>query len=459
MTYDLTNGSIFKNLLRFSIPYLLSCFLQTFYSLADLFIAGRFNGPATTTGISVGSQLTHMLTVVIAGLAMGATVTIGNAIGAKKQKEAGKSIGNTVVIFMIFALVVTALLILLIDPILSVLKTPDEAYSETYSYVLICFIGVPFITAYNVISSIFRGFGDTRSPLMFVAAAGAVNIVLDYILIGPLKMQAAGAALATIISQAISVALSLIFLIKKETGIKVGRQDLRPERYMIRKILSVGLPISLQDGCVQIAFLVITAIANARGLEAAAAVGIVEKIISFLFLVPSAMLSSVSAIGAQNAGAGKDWRSVKTLKSAIIICLIYGAAAVIVCELFPSALVGLFTDESSVAAAGGEYLKTYAFDTLIAGVHFCCCGFFCAYNRAVYSFISNIASITIVRIPGAYLASKFFPDTLFPMGMAAPAGSLLSAVICVCLFVHIKNSCLDLSSDPLRISEGPGRTA
>ena len=442
MKQDLTSGSILKNLLRFSIPYLISCFLQTFYGLADLFIAGQFNGADTTTGISVGSQLTHMLTVIIAGLAMGATVTIANNVGAKKDREVGKAIGNTVTIFVIFAAVVTGLLIALRNPILSALSTPAEAWSETESYVLICFIGVPFITAYNVISSIFRGMGDTKSPLLFVFIAGVVNVILDYILIGPCGMRAAGAALATIISQAISVAISLIFLLKRSRDVKLAGSDLKPEASVLKKIVGIGVPIACQDGIIQIAFLVITAIANARGLEAAAAVGIVEKVICFIFLVPSAMLSTVSAIGAQNAGAGEHGRAVKTLKLAIGICLGYAVVIIILCELIPGPIVFIFTNEENVIPLGAQYLRSYAFDTFFAGIHFCLGGFFCAYNKAIYSFISNIASAALVRIPVAYFASKLFADTLFPMGFAAPLGSLLSAIITICMFMHIKRKYL-----------------
>lgn len=379
----------------------------------------------------------HMLTVIIAGLAMGATVSIANSIGAGDEKRAARVIGNTMSVFAVFSIIATAALILLRYPILTVMSTPGEAISETHIYILICFAGVPFITAYNVISSIFRGIGDTSRPLFFVFIAGVINIILDYIFIGTAQMGAAGAALATVISQIVSVIIALIYLIKKGLGFRISLADLKFSRSALKRILGVGVPIAAQDGFVQIGFLVITVIANTRGVDAAAAVGIVEKIISFLFLVPSAMLSSVSAIGAQNAGAQKHDRSRKTLLYAIIICLSYGAVALIVCELFPEGMVSLFTKESQVIVSGGQYLRSYAFDTFLAGIHFCFCGYFCAYEKAVLSFISNLASILLVRVPGAYLASVYYPDTLLPMGMAAPAGSLFSAVICIIMFAVI----------------------
>ncbi len=444
---DLTSGSIFGNLLYFSVPYLISCFLQTFYGLADLFITGRFNGASTISAVAIGSQLMHMLTVIIVGLAMGATVSIGNAVGAKDAREAGRNIGAAVSVFAVFSVLVTMLLILTRNPILRILSTPPEAFEEAGRYVLICFIGVPFITAYNVISSIFRGLGDTKSPMVFVFAAGVINVILDYILIGPLAMGAMGAALATVISQALSVLLALLFL---RNALKprdaqaapaiLKLQDLKPDGQVLSRILKVGIPVACQDGLIQISFLVITAIANSRGVDVAAAVGIVEKIISFLFLVPSAMLSSVSAIAAQNAGAGEDDRALKTLHIAIGTCVVYGILTVIVCELWTPQIVGLFTDQPAVVTLGSQYLRSYAFDTIAAGVHFCYSGFFCAYGKAVYSFIHNIASIILMRIPGAWLASVLFPATLLPMGAAAPLGSLLSAMICIFLCRHMLKS-------------------
>jgi len=449
MKKDLTRGSVTGNLLLFSIPYLISCFLQTFYGLADLFIIGRFNDAASTTGVSVGSQLMHMITVIIAGLAMGSTVSIAGGVGSGNDSRISRSIGNTITLFAFIAVILTVILVFIRYPVLYALQAPAEAISETHIYILICFLGIPFITAYNVISSIFRGLGDTVHPLIFVFTAGVVNIILDYVFIGPLEMGAKGAALATVIAQAVSVLVSVLFLAGRNSGFRLRPADIIPERGLLKQILGVGIPIATQDGFVQIGFLVITAIANSRGVEAAAAVGIVEKIISFFFLVPSAMLSAVSAIAAQNAGAEKHARSIRTLRCAIMICLIYGAAAWALCEVFPQGLVSLFTGAESVVAAGVQYLRSYAADIFIAGIHFCFCGFFCAYELALLSFISNLASIILIRIPGAWTASVLLPETLFPMGLAAPLGSLLSAVICVIMFIILRRKRPELSSGNL----------
>ena len=435
---DLTQGSVGKNLLRFAIPYLLSAFLQTFYGLADVFITGQFNGAASITAVTVGSQVTHMLTVVIVGLAMGGTVSIGLAVGAKNQKAASRAIGNTTVLFALFAVAATALLLVGTNGILSILSVPEAAWQEARRYLIICFAGVPFITAYNVLSSIYRGLGDSRRPMYFVAVAGVFNVGLDYWMIGPLGMGAAGAALATVISQGLSVVLALVYLKRHMEGLSLSRGDFKIDSAMMGQILRVGLPVAVQDGFVQVAFLTITVIANRRGVEVAAAVGIVEKFISFLFLVPSAMLSSVSAIAAQNVGAGEHQRGRTTLYYAIGICVAVGLAVAVVCQFRAEAVLRLFAREEAVITLGAQYLRSYVFDCAIAGVHFCFSGYFCAYQRSIWSFIHNLAAILLVRIPGAWLASVYFPATLYPMGWAAPLGSLLSAIICVAVFLVIR---------------------
>ncbi len=439
MQINLTEGNLLKVLARFSVPFLVSSFLQTFYGLADLFIAGQFNGADVITAVSVGSQLTHMLTVIIVGLTMGSTVFTGKAVGEKDIKRLEYGIGNIIVLFAGFAAVATAVLLIFTDSIVDLMETPAEAVVQTEYYLAICFAGVPFITAYNVIASIFRGLGDSKSPMYFVIIAGVINVLLDILFIGPFDMKAAGAALATIIAQAVSVLAGIISLVRKNRGFRLHRDNFRLNRRVFSEVIRVGVPVSLQDGLIQVSFLVITVIANSRGIMTAAAVGIVEKIISFLFLVPSAMLSSVSAIAAQNAGAGRHERSRKSLRYGIIITVLFGILAAGLCQIFAEQIVALFSSaEPQVIKLGGQYLRAYALDCMFAGVHFCFSGYFCAYSKAIYSFAHNIISIMLIRIPGAYIASLMFPETLYPMGLAAPAGSLLSVAICTALYIMMQ---------------------
>lgn len=433
---NLTQGPLLPQMMAFAIPYLIACFLQTFYGMADLFITGLFNGAAPITAVSIGSQLMHMLTVIIVGLAMGTTVSISRAVGGRDPKEASCCIGNSVLLFALFSLIGTVLLLLAIEPILSWLKTPAEAWADTRAYLLICFAGIPFIVAYNVLAGIFRGLGDTRTPMYFVALAGFINLLLDYIFIGPLAMGAAGAAAATILSEAVSVLLCLLYLRFANLGLSLTRKDFSFDALRMRTLLAIGLPISCQDGLIQISFLIITAIANSRGVEVAAAVGIVEKVISFLFLVPSAMLSTVAAFAAQNAGAGNDARGRQALRYGIGICILFGLLCTAFVEFHAEWVISLFvTHEPEVVRLGGEYFRTYVIDCIFAGIHFCFSGYFSAYGKSIYSFLHNMISIVTIRVPGTYLAILLFPETLSPMGLAAPIGSLLSAMICVGIYM------------------------
>lgn len=441
MERDLTTGSIGRNILKFSLPYFLSYFLQTLYGMADLFIIGQFNGVASTTAVSIGSQVMHMITVMIVGIAMGTTVMIGKSVGAKQKKETSKIIGNTVSLFVCLSVVLTVVLLFFVHPIVRIMSTPQQAVEGTTAYLTICFAGIPLITAYNIISSIFRGLGDSKSPMYFIAVACGVNIVLDYVFIGGLHFGASGAALGTTLAQTISVIVALIALIairKKDTGISLKRSDLKPEGKTLKNILGIGIPISLQDGFIQISFIVITIIVNQRGLNDAAAVGIVEKIISFVFLVPSSMLSAVSAIAAQNIGAGKDERAAKTLKYAVMISMSFGLCVAVLMQFISNFVVGIFTVDTMVIHMGSQYIRSYIWDCMIAGIHFSFSGYFCAYGKSGISFLHNVLSIVLIRIPGAYFASKWFIDTLYPMGCAAPAGSLLSVIVCGIAFIYLK---------------------
>lgn len=430
MERNLTTGSVFKNIVIFSLPYFLSYFLQTLYGLADLFIIGQYEGVASTTAVSVGSQVMHMLTVMIVGLAMGTTVSIGRAVGAGDKKRMSACVGNTVTLFMLVSVVLTAALVLLVDPIVSVMSTPAEAVDGTARYLTVCFIGIPFITAYNIISSIFRGMGDSKSPMYFIAVACAANIALDYLFMGAMRLGPVGAALGTTLAQAISVLVAFI-AIRRCRSVAVSRADLRPRRDVMGQILGIGVPVALQDGLIQIAFILITVIANLRGLTDSAAVGIVEKLISFLFLVPSSMLSAVSAIGAQNIGAGDYGRAKQTMWYAIGIAVGFGVIVSVLFQFIAEPVVGLFTPDEGVIAAGGQYMHGYIFDCLFAGIHFCFSGYFCACGKSMISFIHNISGVALVRVPGAYLMSKMYPATLLPMGLATAAGSILQVLICI----------------------------
>ena len=442
MKTQLTEGNVLKNLVRFSLPFLLSYFLQTLYGLADLFIAGQFHGAEVITAVSVGSQIMHMITVIIVGLAMGPAVLIGHAVGENNKNRIRTIIFTSIVLFALVSVVFTVLLLALCPQIVGIVSTPAESVEQTRLYLFICFAGIPFITAYNVIASVFRGLGDSKSPMIYIAIACFFNIVLDFIFMGNLQMGAEGAALATVIAQAASVIISLVAAILKREKSPSEKEKLNFSSKEAKEIFKIGIPVACQDGFIQISFLLITVIANKRGVNVAAAVGIVEKIISFLFLVPSSLLSSISAIASQNIGAKKINRAEKTLSYGIKIGFCAGLVFAVLSQFFAENVISMFTSNAEVVRFGCQYIKTYVFDCVFAAIHFCFSGYFCACGKSIYAFLHNAISIIFVRIPGAYLASVMFTETLLPMGLAATCGSILSSIICAIIFssLHKKNA-------------------
>lgn len=435
---DLTQGSIMDNIMTFSLPYMLAYFLQILYGLADLFVIGQYCGVESTTAVSNGAQVMYMVTVVLIGLAMGTTVLTARAIGAKDSVRARTVVGNTVTMFAVVAIVLMVALLCLRGWIVDVMDTPAEAVSGMEHYLTICFIGIPFVIAYNIIASIYRGLGDSKSPMYFVAVACVVNIILDYAFIGALRLGAMGAALGTTLSQAASVLFALYSIRRHKGVVDICRNDLRPQHDVIKQILKIGLPIAMQDGFIQISFLAITVIANGRGIVDAAAVGIVEKFIGLVFIVPSAMLSTVSAISAQNIGADKMPRAKQTMRTAMLITSVYGLVVAVTLQFIPQVAVGLFTSDSQVLAQGSDYLRGYVWDCIFAGIHFCFSGFFTACGYALISFLHNSMSIVCARVPLAWLSSMLYPDTLYPMGLSTCTGSFISCLICIGAYWWLK---------------------
>ena len=432
---DLTQGSILGNIMTFSLPYILAYFLQILYGLADLFVIGRYCDVDSTTAVANGAQVMYLVTCVVIGLAMGTTVKTAHAIGAKDNRRASLIIGNTATMFLGLSVVLAVSLLAFRNSIVLLIDTPAEAVAGTGDYLTVCFIGIPFIMAYNIIASIFRGLGDSKSPMYFVAVACVVNILLDFFFIGYCGWGAMGAALGTTLSQMTSVGFALVAIRHHRQMFDVHRHDFKPRRDVISGILKIGFPIAMQDGFIQIAFIVITVIANGRGLYDAAAVGIVEKFIGLVFIVPSAMLSTVSAIASQNLGARQVGRAQRTMWYAMGITTTYGVVVAVILQFIPDLAVRIFSDDTQVVAMGGEYLRGYVWDCVFAGLHFCFSGFFTACGYSIISFAHNFLSIVCARIPLVYLASESYPDTLYPIGVATYLESVLSVVVCVVAYV------------------------
>lgn len=431
---SLLQGNILKSLISFAFPVLLALFLQAMYGAADLIIVGQFANTYEQSGVASGSQLFNMITMVITGLTMGVTVFVGDCIGAGKPDKAGQGIGTGIAIFAVLAVIVTALVVPFSDALAAFMHAPAEAFVQTSEYVRICGMGTVFITAYNVIGAIFRGIGDSKTPLITVAIACVINILGDLLLVAGFGMGAAGAAIATVSAQAISVFVSLHFIGKKSLPFSFSKRYIRFHGPYLTKILLVGVPIALQELLVQFSFLFIQTVVNGMGVMESAAVGVAEKVCVFLMLVASAYMQSISAFVAQNNGAGKLDRSRKALfygiKTALLAGLLMGALA-----FFGGAgLASVFSNEGAVIAYAHDYLKAYAIDCLLTAVLFCFVGYFNGCGKTVFVMVQGVIGAFCVRIPAVYLMSQIKGVSLFHIGLTTPISSAAQILLCVVAF-------------------------
>ncbi|MEI0531389.1 MATE family efflux transporter [Brachyspira pilosicoli] len=434
----LTQGKILKSLILFAFPVLIALFLQAMYGAADLIIVGKFAGTNEQSGVASGSQLFNMITMIITGLTMGITVFVGDAIGANKKEKAGKGIGSGIIIFAIIAIIITLIIVPFSDLIARYMHAPKEAFNQTSNYIKICAIGTIFIVAYNCIGAIFRGIGDSKTPLITVAIACFINIVGDIILVAIFNMGASGAAIATVSSQAISVIFSLYFISKKKLPFNFSKKYIRLEKECVKKILIIGSPIALQEMLVQFSFLFIQVIVNGMGVMESAAVGVAEKVCVFLMLVASAYMQSISAFVAQNNGAGLYERSQKALVYGIRTALIAGMCTSIITLVFGSLLSNIFSNERLVILASYSYLKAYAIDCLLTAILFCFVGYFNGCGKTLFVMIQGIVGAFFVRIPVVYLMSHIDNASLFYIGLATPISSIVQIILCLIAYNFYK---------------------
>lgn len=428
---NLTQGNILHSLISFAFPVLLALFLQAMYGAADLIIVGRFADTCEQSGVASGSQLFNMITMVITGLTMGVTVFVGDCIGAGKPDKAGRGIGTGISIFAVLAVVVTALVVPFSETLASFMHAPADAFVQTSSYVRICGIGTVFITAYNVIGAVFRGIGDSKTPLLTVAVACSINILGDLLLVAGFGMGAAGAAIATVSAQAISVIFSLYFISKKNLPFIFSKKYICFDPVCLKKILLVGVPIALQEMLVQFSFLFIQVVVNGMGVMESAAVGVAEKVCVFLMLVASAYMQSISAFVAQNNGAGNSERSRRALfygiKTALIAGLVMGTIAFFAGDLLSS----IFSGETEVIAYAHDYLKAYAVDCLLTAALFCFIGYFNGCEKTVFVMVQGVIGAFCVRIPAVFLMSRIEDASLFHIGLGTPISSVAQIIMCV----------------------------
>lgn len=433
---DLTKGNIGSTLLRFALPFLFASLLQALYGAADLFVVGQFADSAAVSAVAIGSQVMQTITGIILGISMGGTVLISRRIGEKNNEGTAITIGSLSILFIMIAIVLTPLMIFATDPAIALMHTPEESVEYTRQYIMICATGIPFIIGYNAVSGIFRGIGDSKTPVYFVLIACIINIFVDVVLVAGFKLGAAGAAIATVLAQAISFIVALIYMIKKGFTFEINRKHFKLDKEAVKQILIVGFPLALQDALVNVSFLIITAVINTLGLVASAAVGVVEKIIVFAMLPPTAFGAAVSAATAQNIGAGKPERAKKMLLYGIAYSLIFGIIATTYCQIWPETLTAIFSNDSDVIIVAGQYLKSFSIDCIMVSFIFCFNGYFSGNGKSVLSLIHSLIATFGFRIPLTYLISKMADVTLYELGWAAPLSSFVSLLICFGYFYY-----------------------
>ena len=433
-----TQGPILGPLVRFALPVLLALFLQALYGAIDLWVVGKFAEAADVSGVSTGSQITQTVAIVITGLAIGITVQVGQKIGEDRPEEAGKAIGSGITLFLLLALAVTAVMVPGAGAISRLMQAPEEALGETTAYVRLCSAGTVFIVAYNVLGSIFRGIGDSKMPLYTVGIAAVFNVAGDLFFVAALHMGAAGAAIATVMAQALSVLLSWLLIRRRKLPFTLTRADLHMSRPIVGRILGLGAPIALQDLLVSISFLVIMAIVNTRGVIASAGVGVAEKVCAFIMLVPSSYEQAMSAFVAQNVGAGEHRRARLALRYSVMMSAAVGAVMAWLAFFHGDLLSGIFAKDRQIVAAGADYLRAYGIDCLLTCFLFCFIGFFNGLGETGFVMVQGIAAAFLIRIPVAWWMSRA-TGRLFYIGLGVPCSTLAQITACFVFYAHIRS--------------------
>ncbi len=428
---DFTQGKILLPLIRFMVPVFLAMFLQAMYGAVDLLIVGKFAQSTDVSAVSTGSQIMMTITNLVTSFAMGTTILLGQRIGEGRGKEGGKVIGSSICLFAAIAGAFTLLIPLFCRPLSFLMNAPSEAFEQTAAYIRICGLGSVFIIAYNLIGSIFRGIGDSKTPLLTVLIACICNIAGDLLLVAGFRLGTEGAAIATVFAQAISVVVSLVILQRQELSFQLEKSDLRFDREIIRKVAALGIPIALQDLLVGISFLVLLAIVNGLGLIASAGIGVAEKVCGFIMLIPAAFMQAMAAFVAQNIGAGQYKRAKKALAYAIGVSTLLAVVMFVVTFWRGDLLSGIFANDRDVIFASADYLKAYAIDCLLTCFLFCFIGFFNGLGMTRFVMVQGIIGAFLVRIPVAFLMSRQIPVSMFHVGLATPCSTILQVILCL----------------------------
>jgi putative MATE family efflux protein len=435
---NLSKGNVVTQLIRFALPFIISNLIQTLYSVADMIIVGQFKGAVSMSGVNIGGQVTMLMTNLAIGLCAGATVLIAQSVGAEKTKQLQKIIGTLMTSLLILAVIMTAFMLTFHTIILKLINTPPESFPEASSYLIVTALGTIFIFGYNALSAVMRGMGDSRSPLYFVTIACAANVVLDLLFVAVFRQGASGAGIATVISQALSMFLCIIYLIRKKFVFDFRLKSFAIDKLQLKSILKLGIPISVQNLITNLSFLFMTSLVNTLGVTASAAVGAVGKYNGFAILPAIAMNAAISTMCAQNLGADREDRAKKTWLIGMAISCLISYLIFFLTRLFPREVLGMYADDPDMIRVGLPYLFAFSFDYLVVPIYFSMNGLFIGAGHTTYSLITNILSGIIVRIPMAYLLCNVFGLGLFGIGLAVPLASLSAVIMNLWFFLSGK---------------------
>ena len=434
---DFTQGSILKKLVFFMLPVLGALILQAAYGAVDLLVVGRFGSTSGLSAVSTGSQVLNLVTFVVIQFAMGITVLIARYLGEKKPQQIGAVIGGAVVVFALISIGLFIIMVCFARPISVLMQAPAEAVDLTSQYVRICGSGIFFIVAYNLLSAIFRGLGDSKSPLLFVLVACIVNVIGDLFFVAVLHKDAAGAAVATVMAQALSVVFAVILLLKKELPFAIKKSDFR-FNLQCKKFLKIGLPLALQECLTQLSFLALCAFVNRLGLEASSGYGVACKIVNFAMLVPSALMQSMASFVSQNVGAGKTKRAKKSMFTGIGVGLAVGFFVFLLVLFKGDMLAGFFSTDAGVVQKGYDYLKGFALETIVTAVLFSMVGYFNGNNKTLWVMAQGLIQTLLVRLPLAYFMSIQPNASLTKIGLAAPVSTIVGIILNVGFFLYLE---------------------
>lgn len=427
----LVEGKLYPSLIRFTIPFLLSSLLQNLYGTVDLLVIGNFSTKANVSAVATGAEIMALVTMFLLGLTTGATVLIGQFLGAKQEKTVAQVIGNSIFVFGGISILMMVIFLLAHPFLLQFLNIPAVAETSARTYTMICCLGIPLIVGYNSVCAILRGMGDSKSPLFFVAVACLVNIAGDLILSGALHMGAAGVAIATVTAQGISFMIALLHLKRKGLGVPFSKNDICFSGKMAKRIILLGIPIGIKSILVNLSFMLITSIINAMGVNYSVAMGVGDKIVGFAFLPQTSFSTSISVVVAQNMGAGKPERAKKATIYGMLTCVLCGLLFFVFSQVFPTVLPSLFTKDVIVQNMCGSYIKAYSYDCILTSIVFCLSSMFTGCGKSTFTMAQDLAATFFVRVPVTYFVSKMEGATLFQIGLAAPIASIMGIVICL----------------------------